>query len=97
MTLRLPKAFADAIIEQARAEHPNEACGLLAGTNGPAYGRQRGDLRARDQAGSMSTPTLRSPQSAAIPTTRLPSPSLRACAREAMSTAPVDGPKNRPK
>jgi [CysO sulfur-carrier protein]-S-L-cysteine hydrolase len=36
MTLRLPKAFADAIIEQARAEHPNEACGLLAGTNGEA-------------------------------------------------------------
>ena len=36
MDLRLPKAFADAIIEQALAEHPNEACGLLAGTNGEA-------------------------------------------------------------
>jgi proteasome lid subunit RPN8/RPN11 len=32
--LRIPKDFADAIIEQARSEHPNEACGLLAGTNG---------------------------------------------------------------
>jgi proteasome lid subunit RPN8/RPN11 len=32
--MRLPKDFADAIIEQARGEHPNEACGLLAGTNG---------------------------------------------------------------
>jgi proteasome lid subunit RPN8/RPN11 len=29
--LRLPKGFADAIVEQARAEYPNEACGLLAG------------------------------------------------------------------
>lgn len=28
--------MADAIIEQARSEHPNEACGLLAGTNGEA-------------------------------------------------------------
>jgi proteasome lid subunit RPN8/RPN11 len=34
--MRLPKSFADAIIEQARSEHPNEACGLLAGTNGEA-------------------------------------------------------------
>jgi proteasome lid subunit RPN8/RPN11 len=32
--LRIPKDFADAIIEQARSEHPNEACGLLAGNNG---------------------------------------------------------------
>lgn len=31
--LRVPKSFADAIMEQARAEHPHEACGLLAGTN----------------------------------------------------------------
>ena len=31
--LRIPKGFADAIVEQARAEHPNEACGLLAGNN----------------------------------------------------------------
>ncbi|MGH9323003.1 MAG: Mov34/MPN/PAD-1 family protein [Vicinamibacteria bacterium] len=36
MTLRLPKSFADAIITQSRAEHPNEACGLLAGTSGEA-------------------------------------------------------------
>jgi [CysO sulfur-carrier protein]-S-L-cysteine hydrolase len=34
MTLRVPKEFADAIIDQARAEHPNEACGLLAGSDG---------------------------------------------------------------
>lgn len=31
MSLRLPRAFADAIVDQARSEHPNEACGLLAG------------------------------------------------------------------
>ena len=29
--MKIPKELADAIIEQARAEHPNEACGLLAG------------------------------------------------------------------
>jgi [CysO sulfur-carrier protein]-S-L-cysteine hydrolase len=34
--MRLPKEFADAIITQARSEHPNEACGLLAGTDGSA-------------------------------------------------------------
>jgi proteasome lid subunit RPN8/RPN11 len=34
--MRIPKSFADAIIDQARSEHPNEACGLLAGTNGEA-------------------------------------------------------------
>ena len=34
--MRLPKNFADAIVEQALAEHPNEACGLLAGTDGEA-------------------------------------------------------------
>lgn len=36
MSLRLPRALADRIVEQARSEHPNEACGLLAGTNGSA-------------------------------------------------------------
>lgn len=36
MTLRLPRRFADAIVEQARREHPNEACGLLAGRDGEA-------------------------------------------------------------
>ena len=36
MSLRLPRDFADAIVDQARSEHPNEACGLLAGTNGSA-------------------------------------------------------------
>jgi proteasome lid subunit RPN8/RPN11 len=36
MTLRIPQAFADAIIDQARSEHPNEACGLLAGNDGEA-------------------------------------------------------------
>jgi proteasome lid subunit RPN8/RPN11 len=34
--LRLPKRFVDAIVEQSRAEHPNEACGLLGGTDGTA-------------------------------------------------------------
>ncbi|MEX2394313.1 MAG: M67 family metallopeptidase [Actinomycetota bacterium] len=34
--MKIPKAFADEIIEQALAEHPNEACGLLAGTDGEA-------------------------------------------------------------
>jgi len=36
MTLRLPRDFADRIIDQARSEHPNEACGLLAGQDGTA-------------------------------------------------------------
>lgn len=36
MTLRLPKAFTEAIVTQALAEHPNEACGLLAGTDAAA-------------------------------------------------------------
>jgi proteasome lid subunit RPN8/RPN11 len=36
MSLQIPKEFADAIITQARSEHPNEACGLLAGSNGEA-------------------------------------------------------------
>lgn len=36
MTLSLPRTFADAIVVQARSEHPNEACGLLAGTNSTA-------------------------------------------------------------
>ncbi len=30
-TFKLPKEFADAIVSQALREHPNEACGLLAG------------------------------------------------------------------
>lgn len=34
--LRLPKAFADAIVAQARSEYPNESCGLLAGKDGVA-------------------------------------------------------------
>jgi [CysO sulfur-carrier protein]-S-L-cysteine hydrolase len=36
MTFKLPKGFADAIIEQAKREHPNEACGLLGGVDGEA-------------------------------------------------------------
>jgi [CysO sulfur-carrier protein]-S-L-cysteine hydrolase len=36
MSLKIPRDFADRIIDQARSEHPNEACGLLAGTNGSA-------------------------------------------------------------
>jgi proteasome lid subunit RPN8/RPN11 len=34
--VKLERRFADAIIEQALAEHPNEACGLLAGKDGVA-------------------------------------------------------------
>ena len=36
MPFKLPSDFARQIIEQAKNEHPNEACGLLAGTNGAA-------------------------------------------------------------
>ena len=36
MPFKLPDDFAQQIIDQARAEHPNEACRLLAGTNGSA-------------------------------------------------------------
>jgi [CysO sulfur-carrier protein]-S-L-cysteine hydrolase len=34
--MKLGRAFADAIIAQALREHPNEACGLLAGRDGVA-------------------------------------------------------------
>lgn len=36
MAFKLPSNIAQQIIEQARSEHPNEACGLLAGSNGEA-------------------------------------------------------------
>jgi proteasome lid subunit RPN8/RPN11 len=36
MSLRLPRDFADRIVDQARSEHPNEACGLIAGSDGAA-------------------------------------------------------------
>jgi proteasome lid subunit RPN8/RPN11 len=36
MTFRLPNEFAQAIIRQALHEHPNEACGLIAGTDSTA-------------------------------------------------------------
>ena len=35
---RLPRALADAIVKQARAEYPNEACGLVLGTAPAAAG-----------------------------------------------------------
>lgn len=35
---RLPKAIADAIVEQARAEYPNEACALIVGSAPAAAG-----------------------------------------------------------
>lgn len=34
----LPAAIRDALVAHARAEHPNEACGLIAGTAPPADG-----------------------------------------------------------
>jgi len=34
--LRIPQAMADAILSQARAEYPNEACGVIIGRNGNA-------------------------------------------------------------
>lgn len=34
--MKIPKGFADEIIAQALEEHPNEACGLVAGTDGEA-------------------------------------------------------------
>lgn len=36
MPFKLTSEFARRIIEQARSEHPNESCGLLAGENGSA-------------------------------------------------------------
>ena len=35
---RLPRAIADAIVAQARAEYPNEACGVIAGSADPGAG-----------------------------------------------------------
>ena len=37
-SVALPGALADAIVAQARAEYPNEACGVIAGTADPAGG-----------------------------------------------------------
>ena len=37
-SVALPRAIADAIVAQARAEYPNEACGVIAGTADPAAG-----------------------------------------------------------
>ena len=34
--LRVPQVIADAILAQARAEYPNEACGVIIGRNGKA-------------------------------------------------------------
>jgi [CysO sulfur-carrier protein]-S-L-cysteine hydrolase len=36
--VRLPRAIAEAIIGQARAEYPNEACGIIAGSADPGDG-----------------------------------------------------------
>ena len=35
----LPRAIADAIVAQARAEYPNEACGVDRRDRGPGRGR----------------------------------------------------------
>ena len=37
-SVALPRAIADAIVAQARAEYPNEACGVIAGTADPGAG-----------------------------------------------------------
>ena len=37
-TVAVPRAIADAIVAQERAEYPNEACGVIAGTADPAAG-----------------------------------------------------------
>jgi [CysO sulfur-carrier protein]-S-L-cysteine hydrolase len=37
-SVALPRAIAHAIVAQARAEYPNEACGIIAGTADPAAG-----------------------------------------------------------
>jgi [CysO sulfur-carrier protein]-S-L-cysteine hydrolase len=37
-TASLPRALVDAIVAQARAEYPNEACGIIAGTADAADG-----------------------------------------------------------
>ncbi len=34
--MRIPRSFADSIIEQSLSEHPNEACGLIGGADGTA-------------------------------------------------------------
>ena len=36
--VRLPRAIGEAIVSQARAEYPNEACGIIAGSAEPAAG-----------------------------------------------------------
>jgi proteasome lid subunit RPN8/RPN11 len=36
--VNVPQAIADSIVEQARAEYPNEACGIIAGTADAADG-----------------------------------------------------------
>lgn len=36
MSFKLPSDFAQQIVDQAKSEHPNEACGLLAGTDSRA-------------------------------------------------------------
>jgi [CysO sulfur-carrier protein]-S-L-cysteine hydrolase len=36
MPFKLPQDFESQIIEQAKAEHPNEACGLIGGSDGHA-------------------------------------------------------------
>ena len=37
-TARMPAAMADAIVAQARAEYPNEACGIVIGSGVAAEG-----------------------------------------------------------
>ena len=62
-TVRLPAAIVQALIDHARAEYPNEACGLIVGDATGGGRRSRAALRADPQRGrprrtaTRSTPT----------------------------------------
>lgn len=52
-TVEIPAAIVEAIVDQARAEYPNEACGLIIGDRPPADGgRALGYRRTRNRAAS---------------------------------------------
>jgi [CysO sulfur-carrier protein]-S-L-cysteine hydrolase len=45
MNIKIPRSIVDEIIDQARAEHPRECCGLLSGSD--SYARNRYPLENR--------------------------------------------------